>query len=398
MKLRAFAVASAIALVPTVAAPQALTSLASLRVGYTTRKNTVKPTGELKAQIDAIDQQLAEATRLGRTGEIRRLIAKGNTLLSSRPWSDAVDFANSLVLRTDHVVADSAKPYPMRLEQIYTPSIALSQPLTAKVSLRRRPAPPAPGQQPAPPEIVNELGSFDGVARDLRESPFPFELDLRDVADGSYLLNAEVMNGSDSLGAATLTIALRKGLDDTVMKLEGAAKTAPESLRAEILFPIDRMRNVNRGRVELRTFDPEKDLASAEAVAAAVKAKQDPFAKKTGDFKRHYALEGANEMLPYHMYVPTTYNGSKALPLIIALHGLGGTEDAFFSNYESKLPPLAEQHGYIVAAPLGYRVDGSYGWGLGNPPADPASRRMQERSEQDVMKVLDLVRQQYKVD
>src|SRR5436190_326816 len=223
MKLRAFAVASAIALVPTVAAPQALTSLASLRVGYTTRKNTVKPTGELKAQIDAIDQQLAEATRLGRTGEIRRLIAKGNTLLSSRPWSDAVDFANSLVLRTDHVVADSAKPYPMRLEQIYTPSIALSQPLTAKVSLRRRPAPPAPGQQPAPPEIVNELGSFDGVARDLRESPFPFELDLRDVADGSYLLNAEVMNGSDSLGAATLTIALRKGLDDTVMKLEGAA-------------------------------------------------------------------------------------------------------------------------------------------------------------------------------
>src|SRR5262249_47911259 len=163
-------------------------------------------------------------------------------------------------------VADSAKPYPVRLEQIYTPSIVLSQPLTAKVSLRKRPAPPASGQQPAPPETVKELGSFDGVARDLRESPFPFELDMRDVADGTYLLNAEVVNGSDSLGAATLTIALRKGLDDTVTRLEGAAKTAPAAFRAEILFPIDRMRNVNRGRLELRTFDPEKDLASAEAV------------------------------------------------------------------------------------------------------------------------------------
>ncbi|HEY6212242.1 MAG TPA: PHB depolymerase family esterase [Vicinamibacterales bacterium] len=398
MRFRALAIASVVALLPTVASPQALTSLASLRVGYTTRKNTVKPTGELKTQIDAIDAQIAEATRLGHTGELRRLIAKGNTLLSNRPWTDAVDFANSLVLRTDHVVADSAKPYPVRLEQIYQPSIALNQPLTAKVSLRKRPAPPAQGQQPAPPEIVKELGAFDGVARDLRESPFPFELDVHDVADGTYLLNAEVLNGTDSLGAATLTISLRKGLDDLVTKLGAAAKTAPENLRAEILFPIDRMKNVNRGRLELRTFDPEKDFASAEAVAAAVKARQDPFAKKTGDFKRHYTLDTANEILPYHMYVPTAYNGSKAFPLIVALHGLGGTEDSFFTGYEGRLPPLAEQHGYIVAAPLGYRVDGSYGWGVGNPPSDASARRTQDPSEQDVMQVLTRVKQQYKID
>ena len=62
------------------------------------------------------------------------------------------------------------------------------------------------------------------------------------------------------------------------------------------------------------------------------------------------------------------------------------------------MPKLAEQHGYIVAAPLGYRVDGSYGWGLGTPPADPATKRVQERSEEDVMQVLQLVRQQYRID
>src|SRR5438105_6123224 len=148
---RCLAFVCALALAPSLVHAQALTSLASLRVGYTTRKNTIKPTGELKAQIDAIDQQLAEATRLGRTGEVRRLIAKGNTLLSNRQWTDAMDFGGSLVLRTDHVVADSSKPYPVRLEQIYQPSISLQQPLTAKVSLRKRVPPPAPGQQPAPP-------------------------------------------------------------------------------------------------------------------------------------------------------------------------------------------------------------------------------------------------------
>jgi poly(3-hydroxybutyrate) depolymerase len=193
-------------------------------------------------------------------------------------------------------------------------------------------------------------------------------------------------------------IALRKGLDEIATRLETDAKRAPDDLRPEILFPLDRMRNVNRGRLELRTFDPDKDLAAAEAVAAAVKAGRDPFAGRTGDIKRHYLLEAAGEIMPYRTYVPTTYTGAKAFPLIVALHGLGGTEDAFFENYDRKLPPLAEQHGYIVAAPLGYRVDGSYGWGLGTPPADPNVRRMQDFSEQDVMQVLRRVRLLYKID
>jgi predicted peptidase len=193
-------------------------------------------------------------------------------------------------------------------------------------------------------------------------------------------------------------VTLRKGLDDTVARLESEAKRAAEPLKSDILFPVDRLRNVNRGRLELRTFDPERDLAAAETVLTAVKARKDPFAGRTGDFKRHYLLDGANEIMPYRIYVPTSYTGARAFPLIVALHGLGGTEDSFFDNYDRTLPPLAERHGYIVATPLGYRVDGSYGWGLGNPPADPNVRRVQELSEQDVMQVLQHVRQQYKID
>src|ERR1044071_113660 len=101
------AAALASMLSPAVASPQALVSLASVRVGYTTRKNTVKPQGELKAQIDALDAQIADATRLGRSGELRRLFAKGIALLNNRAWTDEVEYAQSLVLRTNGVVADS---------------------------------------------------------------------------------------------------------------------------------------------------------------------------------------------------------------------------------------------------------------------------------------------------
>jgi poly(3-hydroxybutyrate) depolymerase len=399
MKARLLIAAVLCVVVPVTAFPQALTSLASVRVGYTTRKNTVKPQGELKAQIDALDAQIAEATRLGKSGELRRLFAKGIALLNGRAWTDEAEYAGSLVLRTDRVVADSARPYTLRLEQIYAPAIALSRPVTARLALRKRPAPPAPGQQPqGPPEIVKDLGRFDGVPRDLRESPFPFEADLRDVANGGYLVTVDIDDEGKPLGFASLSIALHKGLDDTVTRLEADATRAPESVRAEILFPVDRMTQVNRGRLELRTFDPERDFAVAEAIAASAKGGTDPFAGRTGDLRRHYRLDAANEIVPYRMYVPKSYTGTKAFPLIIALHGLGGTEDAFFDNYNKALPPLAESHGYIVAAPLGYRVDGSYGWGLGNPPADPATKRTQELSEQDVMQVLQRVRQQYKID
>ena len=399
MHLRLFAasVCLSLSLVPVTAGAQALTSLASVRVGYTTRKNTVKPQGELKAQIDALDAQIADATRLGKTGELRRLFAKGLALLNGRAWDAAAEYNASLVVRTATVVADSGKPYVARLEQIYAPSLDVSRAATATVTLRQRPT-IAQGQAPQPGAVVKRFGEFTGVARDLRESPFPIELDVHDVPDGAYVLAVDVADGREAIGGATLAIALRKGLDETVARLEAEAAKAPESLRPEILFPVDRMKNVNRGRLELRTFDPDRDLAAAEAVAAAVKAGKDPFAGRTGDIRLHYLLADAKEILPYRTYVPSTYTGAKAFPLIVALHGLGGTEDAFFDNYEKKLPPLAESHGYIIASPLGYRVDGSYGWGLGAAPADPNAKRTQDFSEQDVMQVLARVQQLYKID
>src|SRR5258708_3302650 len=95
-RLLAASLALSCALTPVTAGAQALTSLSSVRVGYTTRKNTVKPQGELKVQIDALDAQIADATRLGRTGELRRLFAKGITLLNNRPWTPEVEYMHSI--------------------------------------------------------------------------------------------------------------------------------------------------------------------------------------------------------------------------------------------------------------------------------------------------------------
>jgi poly(3-hydroxybutyrate) depolymerase len=385
-------------LVPAAALPQALTSLASVRVGYNTRKALANPQGDLKTQIDVLDKQIADAARLGRNAELRRLYAKGVALLAGRAWTDEADYAASVVIRTDRVVVDSSRVYSVRLEQIYSPSIELTRSLTARFTLRHRPTAGTPATPGQPGAAVKDFGMFEGVGRDLRDTPFSVDLDVTDVADGAYQLSVDIRDDARVLATSTLAVVVRKGIDDAAKRLEDEARKAPDALRAEILYPVDRMRLVNNGRLELRTFDAANDFKAADDVVAAVRSGKDPFADRTGDFKRHYVLEGAGEIMPYRLYVPKTYTKARVYPLIVALHGLGGTEDSMFDGYGRQLTPLAEQRGYIVVAPLGYRVDGGYGWGLGNPPADAATRRLQELSEQDVMRVLKLVKEQYRVD
>jgi poly(3-hydroxybutyrate) depolymerase len=389
-----------LALVPAGARAQALLNISSVRVTYNTRKATTNPQGELKVQIDSVDRELAAAMRAGNIGEARRQLARGLALLAGTPWTPVLDYENSLVVRSERTIIDSSAPCQLRIEQIYQPAIELTPAMTARVSLLKR-VPVAPGAAagpgPAPMAVVRDFGSFDGVARDLRESPFPVELDLSAFPDGAYVVEAGLFDGDTPLGAARLGVVLLKGLDARLRALDAGAAAVPGAARADVRYPADYIRNVNRGRVRLNTFDVPAELASAEAILSAARKGRDPFAGRTGDMERHYVLQAAGEVMPYRVYVPAGYRAATPAPLVIALHGLGGTEDSFFDGYSGLPPKLAEQHGFLMAAPLGYRVDGFYGAPVMNA-SDAATRRRLELSEKDVLEVLRLMRANYNVD
>jgi len=81
---------------------------------------------------------------------------------------------------------------------------------------------------------------------------------------------------------------------------------------------------------------------------------------------------------------------------VVALHGLGANEDSFFDSYAGAPVKLAEQYGFLMVAPLGYRPDGFYGSPTGGS-TDAASRRRTELSEKDVLETVRLMRGQYNV-
>lgn len=394
--VRVLALVLAVACLPSAAAAQALPGISGLRVTYNTRKATVNPQGDLRAQIDSVDAAIADALKAGNLSEARRQLAKGMTLLTGAPWTTELDYATSLVLRSERTVVDPASPYTLRLEQIYRPDIALSQDLTVRVSLRQRQDAPGPGAPPAPAPPALDLGAFEGATRDLRESPFPLEVDLSAVPDGPFVVEAVVEDAGRPIGATRLGILVQKGLDERLRALAAGAGAVGETLRAGILYPGDVVANINRGRIRIGNFDVSAELKAAEERLAAARAGRDPFAGRTGDMERHHLLAAAGEIMPYRVYVPTAYAPSAPTPLVIALHGLGGNEDSFFDAYARQPVALAERHGFLMAAPLGYRPDGFYGAAVG--PADAAARRRAALSEQDVLEVVRLMKTHYNVD
>lgn len=105
---------------------------------------------------------------------------------------------------------------------------------------------------------------------------------------------------------------------------------------------------------------------------------------------RSYTFPSTGEEIPYALFLPSTYNEGDPAPLIISLHGLGRSYD-WLMGYHGFLDQ-AEAGGYIVVTPLGYIRRGWYGSRVTEDPQDGIY------SEQDVMEVIQLVRNEFTVD
>jgi poly(3-hydroxybutyrate) depolymerase len=140
---------------------------------------------------------------------------------------------------------------------------------------------------------------------------------------------------------------------------------------------------------------------------------------------RTYVFTNTGETLPYAVFVSTKVTKDKPAPLIVALRGAGGNPGVFM--HEPALR-LAEEGGYIIAAPMGYSAMANFGnpamamGGFGRPGGAPTNapglppapnpganapaggpsaadrEKSSEYSEQDVMNVLAMVRKEFNID
>jgi poly(3-hydroxybutyrate) depolymerase len=147
---------------------------------------------------------------------------------------------------------------------------------------------------------------------------------------------------------------------------------------------------------------------AAQAPAAPATAPEPnpsaPLYRHTGEQYRVYNFPGTGESIPYRLFVPSRWTPGTSLPMLVTLRA-GTSVD---NNYRSgnDLVKQAEQRGYLVVTPMGYRPLPQPYYGSpyriarpgANAPAAGWSAEENARAEQDVLNVIDLVAKEYAVD
>ena len=134
-------------------------------------------------------------------------------------------------------------------------------------------------------------------------------------------------------------------------------------------------------------------LAAIGSLHAKEDEKQDVTPGKIQS--RTYFFEEAKKKMPYSLFVPEGYNKGKKYPLMVALHGLWSNHWQMI-RYPG-LTKLAQEHGYLVVAPMGYNSSGWYG-SRGQTSRFSKPNNLGELSEKDVLNVLGIIREEFNVD
>lgn len=354
-------------------------------------------------------------------------------------------FGPSLALRTDRVVADSTRPAYGWLTQTSVVNYTAAQgPLQLKVSLA-----PWEGE----PKSVKELGIFPIYGGNLATTPAPFTVDLRGVADGYYRYVAEVSDGATKLATLTKYVVLVAGLEEKQAEFERRLEkvSGHDSAKATVRYPFDLARVINLGKRVYgsangnpefgmsqagvqQNFDFTAGIKQSGELLASLEKGRDPLFRAGGDNVRHHYLKEADEILPYRVYVPASWDGKTALPMVFILHGNSRDHNFYLDRDGQVIPKNAEKYGFMLVSPMGYSPNGGYnyvpfnrerpaqqvgaqqfgapapvagggrggrgggqGFGGVNGSTIPNSVRTLW-SEQDVMRVFELVKAEYPID
>lgn len=208
-----------------------------------------------------------------------------------------------------------------------------------------------------------DAGLFQTSGKQLsRPAPFPVaglpltgDLELGTLAEGDYLLRGEVSADGKPLARSERMVSRVVRLNERLEKLKDAVKALPKgpattdeaSVRALIVL----LEALYQRKPQETNYPAAHLLAEAQAAVAAIAAGKTYYGhEKTGQF--WLTLATARGPAPIRLLAPAAVKQGKPLPLLIALHGAGGSENMFFDAYgRGAIVRLCEERGWLLVAP-----------------------------------------------
>jgi len=357
-------------------------------VGYGTMKNTpaimAKLTPEARAEVDRLGELARTANSAGKYGDALKHMYHAMALMRGTEWTPSRALGTAVTVKLDRLMLDPGDSVAVKVSQLFALDEKPSGKLAGSISLLK-----IKGD-----EVVKELKAFESLDPDFFAQPLATEVAIPDVETGNYRVAVQLKGSGGEPIVKYTTVHIERGLaaDFAAAKARAAkiqaALTAKE--KAPLLaglptaqYRVSLFELARAGEITLERIDFRDALKEANTMLDALAAGNDPFSARRGEFKKAYLSTVDNSLQPYQIFVPSGYDKSKPFPLVIALHGMGGDENSYFSAYgQGSFKTEAEKRGYIVACPKGRK---------------PASMYVGD-AEKDVMDVLTEVRRAYNID
>jgi len=240
------------------------------------------------------------------------------------------------------------------------PGARLVNRATASLEISLAPFYKVEGDMPKDTSI--HLGLRDGAEKtttaaqsEVLSLPWRGKLPLAAVAEGDYQLTAEIIVGKHHLALNPQTLSVTADTVNRLQNLEdglGRIKSKPHTTqRATIASHLGILKSLVAKETPETNYPAARLLAEAEAALAAVSAGGDYFGKaRPGEF--WITLANDQRSLPVRLMASESVTKGKTLPLVIALHGAGGSENMFFDAHgNGKIAGLCRQRGWLLVAP-----------------------------------------------
>ena len=356
-----------------------------LSVGYTTAKNSANLTPEKRAEVEQIAKLAQEANTAQKYGDALKHYYHAIALIRGNAWTPAREWSSALAIKLDKAVLESGSTFHLSLNRIYVPDQKIEGKLTGTVGVSKSAA-----------DAVSVIKTIDPLVLDTTSTALSLDLTVPELADGVYRIAFSIKPGDPAADPITFNslIRIEKGLaarvaaarsraDKLALNLKSTNKDKLLAALPSAEYRISLYDLANASQIGVDRINFSQELQETDTILGALESGLDPFATRRDDFRKAYRSKVDNTLQPYRIFVPAAYDGTKAYPLIIALHGMGGDENSYFDLYGSgAFKQQAGKRGYIVACPKG---------------RNPASMYIGP-AERDVIDVLDEVRRAYNID
>lgn len=305
--------------------------------------------------IEPIRKRVEDSFKTGNIPAIVEALSEGTALLTGKKWDDRQRFISSLTLEVDRLVVEPnqtlqvslARMFAVNIDKAFTSAPTVSFMIVASERASNARDAQTPAQTKQPTIIAQSLpvaAASSNASRRLLLTDGSYEVVATVEADGKKLAELRrpiyaIGNFSDSLAQMSRKIAGLKASSDPVIK---AMAVTPE-------FQLQRLAQMTKSRGEVELV-PNDEIDRIETEISALAKGQNPFARARGEIERAYQASDGT-LVPYRVYVPKSYDGTSAKPLVVMLHGALGDERAFFSGLfdPAVIEGEAERRGYVLA-------------------------------------------------